>query len=186
MQSFDFHPRTRVVFGEGVFGRLGELARELSFSRTLIVADRGIVATGQVDGAATLLEAAGVAQPAKTPQMDGRSFWPLLQGRDVPWRDHILYEYHWEWNFPATPTLFAIRTDRWKYIYYHGLWDKDSFHDLQSDPLVRHNLINVPAFQEQIAKLKKQLFDELEKSGALQMPVLRPEGEPVHDRKLTR
>lgn len=36
------------------------------------------------------------------------------------------------------------------------------------------------------AKLKKQLFDELEKSGALQMPVLRPEGEPLHDRKLPR
>jgi N-acetylglucosamine-6-sulfatase len=139
-----------------------------------------------IDIAPTLLEAAGVAQPAKTPRMDGRSFWPLLQGHDVPWRDHILYEYHWEWNFPATPTTFAIRTDRWKYIYYHGLWDKDSFHDLQTDPLERHNLIAVPSYQEQIAKLKKQMFDELEKSGALQMPVLPPEGEPLHDRKLPR
>jgi len=139
-----------------------------------------------IDIAPTLLEAAGVAQPAKTPRMDGRSFWPLLQGRNVPWRDHILYEYHWEWNFPATPTMFAIRTDRWKYIYYHGLWDQDSFHDLQTDPLERHNLIHVPAFQDQIAKLKKQMFDELGKSGALQMPVLPPEGEPLHDRKLPR
>jgi N-acetylglucosamine-6-sulfatase len=139
-----------------------------------------------IDIAPTLLEAAGVAQPAKTPRMDGRSFWPLLQGRDVPWRDHILYEYHWEWNFPATPTTFAIRTDRWKYIYYHGLWDKDSFHDLQTDPHERHNLIAVPSYQEQIAKLKKQMFDELGKSGALQMPVLPPEGEPLHDRKLSR
>jgi N-acetylglucosamine-6-sulfatase len=139
-----------------------------------------------IDIAPTLLEAAGVAQPAKTPRMDGRSFWPLLQGHDVPWRDHILYEYHWEWNFPATPTTFAIRTDRWKYIYYHGLWDKDSFHDLQTDPHERHNLIAVPSYQEQIAKLKKQMFDELGKSGALQMPVLPPEGEPLHDRKLSR
>ncbi|MBI5685244.1 MAG: sulfatase [Verrucomicrobia bacterium] len=139
-----------------------------------------------IDIAPTLLEAAGVAQPAKTPRMDGRSFWPLLQGREVPWRDHILYEYHWEWNFPATPTTFAIRTDRWKYIYYHGLWDKDSFHDLQTDPHERHNLIAVPSYQEQIAKLKKQMFDELGKSGALQMPVLPPEGEPLHDRKLPR
>ena len=149
----------------------------------------GMVVTQMVqniDIAPTLLEAAGVPQPTKTPRMDGRSFWPLLQGRNVPWRDHILYEYHWEWNFPATPTLFAIRTDRWKYIYYHGLWDKDSFHDLQTDPLERHNLISVPSYQEQIAKLKKQMFDELGKSGALQMPVLRPEGEPLHDRKLTR
>jgi len=139
-----------------------------------------------IDIAPTILEIAGVRQPDNTPKMDGSSFLPLLQGHDVSWRDHILYEYHWEWNFPATPTTFAIRTDRWKYIYYHGIWDKDSFHDLQSDPLERHNLINVPAFQEQISTLKKQLFDELEKSGALQTPVFRPEGEPLHDRKLQR
>ena len=35
-------------------GRLGGLARELSFTRTLIVADQGIVSTGYVATAATL------------------------------------------------------------------------------------------------------------------------------------
>src|SRR5436190_20666991 len=57
---FDFFLRTRVVFGDGAFARLGELARELSFTRALLVADRGIVATGQVERAAALLDAAGV------------------------------------------------------------------------------------------------------------------------------
>lgn len=60
MRSFDFHIRTRVVFGDGALARLGELARELSFTRTLIVADRGIVATGLVDRGAALLDAAGI------------------------------------------------------------------------------------------------------------------------------
>ena len=60
MPPFDFQLRTRVVFGDGAFARLGELARELSFSRTLIVADPGIVATGQVQRAADSLAAAGV------------------------------------------------------------------------------------------------------------------------------
>jgi alcohol dehydrogenase len=55
MQSFDFENRTRVVFGEGSFERLGELARELNFSRTLVVADRGLVACGYVDQAISLL-----------------------------------------------------------------------------------------------------------------------------------
>jgi alcohol dehydrogenase len=50
-----------VVFGEGGLARLGDLARELSFTRTLVVADRGIVATGLVRQAASLLETAGVA-----------------------------------------------------------------------------------------------------------------------------
>lgn len=139
-----------------------------------------------IDLAPSLLEAAGVSVPANTPRMDGRSFWPLLQGRTVPWRSHILYEYHWEWNFPATPTTFALRTDRWKYIYYHGIWDRDSLHDLQTDPHERHNLIHVPAFAAQAEKLRTQLFAELAASGGLQLPILPPAGEPLHDRKLPR
>jgi len=61
MKPFDFQLRTRLVFGEGALERLGELARELSFTRTLIVADHGIVATGHVARAASSLEAAGIA-----------------------------------------------------------------------------------------------------------------------------
>jgi alcohol dehydrogenase len=61
MPPFDFSLRTRVVFGDGAFERLGELARELSFTRTLVVADRGIVAAGLVQRAAASLDAAGVS-----------------------------------------------------------------------------------------------------------------------------
>jgi alcohol dehydrogenase len=61
IQALASHSRTRVVFGEGALARLGELARELSFTRTLIVADAGIVTTGHVARAAAILDAAGVA-----------------------------------------------------------------------------------------------------------------------------
>jgi N-acetylglucosamine-6-sulfatase len=135
-----------------------------------------------IDIAPTLLAAAGVPVPAAA-KMDGRSFLPLLQGQSIPWRDHLLYEYHWEWNFPATPTLFAIRTERYKYIYYYGVWDYDGFYDLQTDAHERHNLIEVPAYQEQIEAMKKQLFDELEASGGLDIPVRRPAGERLDQRK---
>jgi alcohol dehydrogenase len=60
MKEFDFQPRTRVVFGAGVIGRLGELARELNFKRTLLVADHGMVASGHVDEAVEPLQKAGV------------------------------------------------------------------------------------------------------------------------------
>jgi alcohol dehydrogenase len=46
MISFDFQPRTRVVFGPGSVTRAGQLARELGFTRTLVVADPGIRAAG--------------------------------------------------------------------------------------------------------------------------------------------
>ena len=61
MPPFDFQLRTRVVFGDGAFARLGELARELSFTRTLVVADPGIVAAGMAARAKASLDAAGIA-----------------------------------------------------------------------------------------------------------------------------
>jgi N-acetylglucosamine-6-sulfatase len=138
-----------------------------------------------IDIAPTMLAVAGASTPAST-NHDGRSFAPILRGKDVTWRDHILYEYHWEWNFPATPTTFAIRTDRYKYVYYHGTWDIDGFYDLQTDPIERHNLITVPAFQDRISKLRKQLFDELGKSGGMSMPLRPPVGDRLDQRKRRR
>ncbi|HYG81748.1 MAG TPA: iron-containing alcohol dehydrogenase, partial [Pyrinomonadaceae bacterium] len=60
MENFDFQPRTRVVFGSGSLARLGELARELGFRRSLVVADRGLMSCGYVEEAARLLKTNGV------------------------------------------------------------------------------------------------------------------------------
>ena len=61
MGPFDFQPHTRVVFGPGRIERLGALARELNFQRTLLVADPGVVKAGHVADAARRLEGAGIA-----------------------------------------------------------------------------------------------------------------------------
>jgi alcohol dehydrogenase len=60
MVPFDFQPRTRVVFGPGSLARLGPLARELNFQRTLLVADPGVVQAGHVAQATRRLEEAGI------------------------------------------------------------------------------------------------------------------------------
>lgn len=57
---FDFQPRTRVLFGAGKFATLGELACELGFQRTLLVADRGMITCGYVDDAVKLLQHAHI------------------------------------------------------------------------------------------------------------------------------
>jgi N-acetylglucosamine-6-sulfatase len=138
-----------------------------------------------IDIAPTVLDAAGLQTP-ESANMDGQSFLPLLRGEQVRGRDHILCEYYWEWNFPATPTVFAIRTERYKYIFYHGVWDHDGLYDLQTDPLERHNLINVPAYRDLIATMKKQLFDELQAGDGLNIPARRPVGERLDQRKNKR
>ena len=61
MNGFDFHPRTRVVYGPGVIERLGELAKDLGFKRTLLVADHGLVDSGHVAEALSPLHNAGIA-----------------------------------------------------------------------------------------------------------------------------
>jgi len=60
MKSFDFQPRTRLIFGAGAIGQLGDVATELGFRRTLLVADHGLVASGHVDEAVTPLQKAGI------------------------------------------------------------------------------------------------------------------------------
>ncbi len=60
MQGFDFQPRTRVIFGNGALQGLGPLAREVGFRRTLLVADRGLVAAGYADQTADLLKRSGI------------------------------------------------------------------------------------------------------------------------------
>jgi alcohol dehydrogenase len=57
---FDFTLRTRVVFGAGSLSRLGELAREHGFARTLLVADAGLLRARHVERAVAVLEQAGV------------------------------------------------------------------------------------------------------------------------------
>lgn len=60
MEPFDFHSRTRVIYGLGAFERLGQIARDLNFRRTLLVADCGIIVCGYVHEATALLNQSGV------------------------------------------------------------------------------------------------------------------------------
>jgi N-acetylglucosamine-6-sulfatase len=137
-----------------------------------------------IDIAPTILAAMGVAAGPDAAH-DGQSALDFLRGGERPsWRDHMLYEYHWEWNFPATPSLFALRTDRYKFIYHHGIWDIDALYDLETDPHERHNLISVPAYADRANEMRAQLFRELEASGGLNIPVRVPAGERLDQRKL--
>lgn len=133
-----------------------------------------------IDLAPTMLEAAGLETPE---YMDGKSFLPLVKGKEIPWRDVILYEYYWERTFPYTPTMHGIRTDRYKYIHYYGIWDTDEFYDLQNDPDEMHNLIDSPQHRELIKKYNTWLFDILESTGGMHIPLRRDESALRWDRK---
>ncbi|MCD7976983.1 MAG: sulfatase-like hydrolase/transferase [Tannerellaceae bacterium] len=132
-----------------------------------------------VDIAPTILDYIGVE---KAPQMVGYSYIPLLKGQPTDWRECIFYEYYWEHEFPQTPTMHGVRTDRYKYIRYHGIWDTNEFFDLQADPGETMNLIASPEHQEIIQQLNHELYNWLEGTDGMNIPLKRTEW-PHHDHR---
>ncbi len=57
--SFQYQPRTRLIFGQGSFARLSEVVGELKGSRVLLVTDAGLKEAGHCDRAASMLRTGG-------------------------------------------------------------------------------------------------------------------------------
>ena len=118
-----------------------------------------------VDFAPTLAEFAGV----KMENVQGDSFVSNLEGNTpTDWRKEIYYRY-WT-NHAIRPAHFAIRSDRYKLIFYYARnldmtdtenfdftpsWD---FYDLQNDPHENHNAYNDPKYAPVIKQMKKDLL----------------------------
>lgn len=126
-----------------------------------------------IDIAPTVLDLTGM-DPAE--QFDGQSFKKLLQGKEIAnWRDTIFYEYFWERPFPQTPTVHAVRTQKYKYIRYHGIWDLNELYDLENDPLEMNNLIRNPEMAATARDLRNALFRWIAETDGNKM-YLRPDG----------
>ncbi len=123
---------------------------------------KGSTVTGQVlneDIAPSILDLCG-AEPLK--DITGKSWRKLAGGNDTNWRTTWLYEYDYEKQFPYTPNIRGIRTDRWKFVRYpHGDGSPDrhtpEMYDLKNDPLELNNLAENPAFATRRAELESQL-----------------------------
>jgi N-acetylglucosamine-6-sulfatase len=126
-----------------------------------------------VDIAPTFLELAGIKVPS---QIQGKSFLPLLKGQNSEWRNQVFYEYYWEAAFPSTPTIFAVRNDRYKYIYNHGVWDINELYDLKEDPYEMNNLIRNKDFDKQGRALRDSLFNWMSGTNGLKIPLKKASG----------
>ena len=106
--------------------------------------------------------------------MQGYSFVPAIKGDNQhARRDKVFYEYYWEASFPQTPTTFAIRTNKYKYIYYNGVWDINELFDLENDPYEMNNLIRDSSYRQTGLALKTELFTWLKETNGLQIPLKR-------------
>jgi arylsulfatase A-like enzyme len=114
----------------------------------------------------TILDYAGVAAPTF---MSGDSLRPLLEGRDVPWREELFLENLYTGR--DTPFQEGIRSGKWKYIrMYDGKAGYDEadvdfsqrkpefemLFDLDADPGEMRNLIESHAGSETVATLRRK------------------------------
>ena len=144
----------------GCFG--GATAEQFAFFSSALTQGEAAVGYRRIEGR-TVDESTGQSVPDGA-RMDGRSFLPLLTGRDVAWRQEILYQYFWEWNFPATPTVFALRTDRYKYIRYEDLDGMDELYDMAGDPYELRNVIDDPRYADVLTEMDAELNRLLEET----------------------
>ncbi len=128
-----------------------------------------------IDLAPSLLE---ICSAPPLPKVHGRSFKSLLAGRTGDWRKSWYYEYNYEKQFPYTPNVRGVRTDRWKYVHYpHGDGGPDrhmaELYDLKNDPGETQNLIDRPDLQGKVQELKAELERLMKQTDALpdEMPI---------------
>lgn len=188
LKDMGIHDETLVIYmGDNgfMFGEHGlidkRVAYETSMRVPMLVQCPEIIKGGTVVGemianidvGPTIMEAMALRKPA---HMDGESFLPLVQGKEIPWRERFLYVYYWEKNFPQTPTTFALRTSKGKYITYYGLWDSDEFYDLEVDPDESKNLIHDPAYKQRAGKMEDDLYAMMADLGGMEIPLNQPKG----------
>lgn len=140
------------------------LAYEESMRIPMIVRYPALVKPGTVidamalniDIAPTFMQLGG----AKIPEgVAGRSLVPVLDGfKPDDWRQAFLYEYFRERHFHDTPTLLAVRTERYKYIVATDEpGDIAELYDLQTDPRELESVIRDPQYAQALADMKKRL-----------------------------
>ena len=198
LKKMGIHDETLVIYmGDNgfMFGEHGLIDKRVAYETSIRVPmlmqcpelfEGGTVVdkmVANIDIAPTVMEAMGLSKP---PHMDGQSFIELAQQKDVPWRDYFLYVYYWEKNFPQSPTVFSLRSDKYKYSTYYGLWDTDEFFDIQADPMEQKNLIRDPAMKKQVKDMENRLYKMMAELGGMDIPMNQPAGRSQNKRLRSR
>jgi arylsulfatase A-like enzyme len=107
-----------------------------------------------VDWAPTVLDVAGLEVPKG---MQGRSLKPLLEGKEVEWRQDWYYHYYEYPDAHKVKPQRGVRTSTHKLIHYYEEPQEFELYDLAKDPDERKNLANDPAYAELRTSLLKRI-----------------------------
>ncbi len=145
------------------------------YPKTIGAGTRTDALVENVDYPVTLLDYAGIDRPD---YMQGYSFRDVLDTGVEPadWKKAAYYQYWMHMAHHDVPGHIAMRTKRYKLIFFHGTggdleWSKRSnvrtppaweLYDLKNDPHEMDNLVDNPEYAGVLRGLKKQ-FKELRK-----------------------
>ncbi|HYF35281.1 MAG TPA: sulfatase-like hydrolase/transferase [Prosthecobacter sp.] len=101
----------------------------------------------------TCCEFAGVAIPAT---VQGRSLWPLLEGKTTAIHDYVTGTF--------TDTQRMICDQRWKYVWYPKA-GREQFFDLQSDPEEMRDLSGDEKFRQRRDVMRRELEEWCRENG---------------------
>ncbi|MEM6310472.1 MAG: alkaline phosphatase family protein [Pseudomonadota bacterium] len=96
--------------------------------------------------------------------LEGRSLLPLLQGRDVDWRNVCFSEYDYSWRFARTHLDVPVKDarmvmaydGRWKYVECAGF--RPMLFDLELDPDELSDLGEDPTYEAVRLRLREEIF----------------------------
>jgi N-acetylglucosamine-6-sulfatase len=119
-----------------------------------------------IDIGPTILELAGCLVPST---MHGISFARMIKGEPQIWRKDFLYEYFIDPAAVQTPTTYGLRTEKYSYMTYEGVWDIYELYDLEKDPQQKNNLLGdivygqtYGTFLQQVQRQDPQLWKIVE------------------------
>ncbi len=113
----------------------------------------------QIDLMPTILEYVGLPVPEG---IHGGSMRPLVEGRDVDWREHAFCQ--------RASAARMLRTDRYKY-FYRPKPRMVALYDLKNDPHEDRNLATDTAHAKTVRQMHRRLLE-----------VMADDGDPLHDR----
>lgn len=110
-----------------------------------------------MDCTATILELAGADT---NPATDSASLVRIIEGKQTPWRDYIICEYHGH-HFPYPQRM--IRNHRYKLVINPE--SVNELYDLEADPHELTNAYQHPELEAIRSLLMKELYEALKARG---------------------
>ena len=101
----------------------------------------------------TILDYVGQAASG---HIHGQSVRPLVEGRQVPWRDYAFCQ--------RADQSRMLRTEHYKYVLVRG-GKKVALYDLRQDPDENHNVAQQPQRADAVRQMHRRLLEVMAKDG---------------------